>query len=74
MATQPENENRRESGARVPKSGKSRRPDPIHTGDRGDEPKEPYGLTESMEDRGGATRHHDGVQPPAASGIISPYE
>ncbi len=61
----PRDENERESGARVPKRGESRRPDPIHTGDKGDEPKQPYGLTEPLEDRGERTRHHDGVQPPA---------
>ncbi len=58
-------ENNRESGARVPKRGENRRPDPIHTGDKGDEPKRPYGLTEPVQDRGQSTRHYDGVQPPS---------
>jgi hypothetical protein len=49
-----------ESGARKPVPGISRRPDPVHTGDRGDEPKRPFGLTEPEEDRGDAMRHHDG--------------
>lgn len=49
-----------ESGARIPKPGKSVRPDPIHTGDRGDEPKKPYGLVESPEDVNDKTRHSDG--------------
>lgn len=49
-----------ESGARKPVAGRSRRPDPVHTGDPADEPKRPFGLTEPEEDRGDATRHHDG--------------
>ena len=49
-----------ETGARKPVEGESLRPDPIHTGDRGDEPKRPFGLIEPEEDRGDATRHHDG--------------
>ncbi|MCG7508261.1 hypothetical protein [Mesorhizobium retamae] len=49
-----------ETGARVPKPGKSLRPDPIHTGDRGDEPKKPYGLVEDREDVNDKTRHSDG--------------
>jgi hypothetical protein len=36
-----------EEGARAPKPGQSLRPDPIHTGDPADEPKQPYGLTET---------------------------
>ncbi len=40
-----------------------KRENPVHTGDPGDEPKQPYGLTEPMDDRGNATRHHNGVQP-----------
>ena len=57
-------ENKRETGDRKLQSEPNfRRENPVHTGDRGDEPKKPYGLTESMNDRGGATRHYDGVQP-----------
>jgi hypothetical protein len=53
-----------EEGARVPKAGQSLRPDPIHTGDPADEPKQPYGLTETTDDRGTRTRHHDGFETP----------
>jgi hypothetical protein len=51
-----------EEGARAPKPGRSLRPDPVHTGDPADEPKQPYGLTETMDDRGTRTGHHDGVE------------
>lgn len=37
-------------------------PNPVHTGDRDDEPRVPYGLTEPQDDRGAATRRHDGTQ------------
>ena len=57
------NDNNRESGARAPKPGTSLRPHPIHTGDRADEPKEPYGLTEPDDDVDDKTRHSDGQQP-----------
>jgi hypothetical protein len=57
------NDNNRETGARAPKSGISLRPDPIHTGDRGDEPKGPFGLTEPVDDVDEKTRHSDGQQP-----------
>jgi hypothetical protein len=56
-------ENNRETGARRPKAGVNRRPDPIHRGDRGDEPKEPYGLTESVDDVDEKPRHSDAQQP-----------
>lgn len=56
-------DNNREAGARAPKPGTSRRPDPIHTGDRDDAPKEPYGLTEPVDDVDEKTRHSDGQQP-----------
>jgi hypothetical protein len=53
--------NDRETGARAPKPDPvHRQPDPVDTGDRGDRPKKPYGLTEPMDDRGAKTRHHDG--------------
>lgn len=66
--------NRRHTGARkLEAHPEIREPDPVHTGDRGDEPKLPYGLTESLGDRGPATRHHDGTQPvdqePAADAV-----
>lgn len=49
--------------------------DLIHTGDPADEPKRPYGLTESSGDRGDATRHHDGRRPPdKSSGVPRPSE
>lgn len=38
-------------------------PNPVHTGDRDDEPRIPYGLTESLDDRSAAARHHDDGQP-----------
>lgn len=60
--------NESESGGRVPKSGASRRPDPIHTGDSADRPKKPYGLTESVDDRGSGTRHYDGKDSTAGTG------
>ncbi|WP_442580589.1 hypothetical protein ACSBOB_00870 [Mesorhizobium sp. ASY16-5R] len=56
-------ENNRETGVRKPQPGVSHRPDPIHSGDRGNEPKEPYGLTESVDDVDEKTRHADGQQP-----------
>lgn len=52
--------NNRETGGRMLKTGLSRRTDPIHTGDQGDEPKKPYGLTEPTSGHGEAPRHHDG--------------
>ncbi len=56
--------NRRETGSRkLQAHPEIKQPDPTHTGDKGDEPKTPYGLTEAMEDRGDATRHHDGKRP-----------
>jgi hypothetical protein len=68
MAIKSNSENLRESGARAPKEGKSQRPDPVHTGDKGDEPKAPYGLAESEIDRGNTTRHYDGVRSPGTTG------
>ena len=53
-----------EEGARVPKKGQSLRPDPVHTGDPADEPKQPYGLAEPMDDRGLVTRRQGGVEQP----------
>lgn len=64
----PTNDNRRETGGRALKARPDlQNPDPMQDGDRGDRPKEPYGLTEPLDDRGDATRHHDGtaVRPPA---------
>ena len=58
-----EDDNNRETGARQPKPGVNIRPNPIHTGDRGDEPKEPYGLTEPIDDVDEKTLHSDGQQP-----------
>lgn len=58
-----QDDNDRETGARAPKPGHSLRPDPIHTGDRGDEPKKPYGLTEPADDADEKTRHSDGQRP-----------
>lgn len=53
-----------ESGARKPLAvPEFHQENPVHTGDPADEPKEPYGLTEPLSDRGSATRHYDGVQP-----------
>lgn len=49
-----------ETGGRAPKPGKSLRPDPIHTGDRADEPKKPYGLVEDLNDVNDKTRHSEG--------------
>jgi hypothetical protein len=57
-----------ETGARKPLAGVSRRPDPVHTGDAGDEPRKPYGLTEPTDDRGEATRHYDGKDEEDARG------
>lgn len=58
----PEDTNHRETGGRVLKARPDlTNPDPLHDGDRGDKPKRPYGLTESLDDRGDATRHHDGT-------------
>lgn len=57
--------NRRETGARFRKEmPQSVRPNPVHTGDKGDEPKKPYGLTESIDDVNEKTRHSDGQNPP----------
>lgn len=49
-----------ETGARVPKPGKSLRPDLIHTGDPADEPKRPCGLVEDRDDVDDKPRHSDG--------------
>lgn len=49
-----------ETGARVPKPGKSLRPDPIHTGDPADEPKKPCGLVEDPADVNDKTRSSEG--------------
>lgn len=70
MPTKNSNDNASdyEEGARVPKPGRSRRPDPIHTGDKSDEPKEPYGLIEPREDRRQNARHDDGVMPSGKPG------
>ena len=57
------NDNNRETGAREPKAGVSQRPDQIHNGDRGDEPKKPYGLTEPVDEVDEKTRLSDGQQP-----------
>lgn len=57
----------RESGARKPVEAQ-RRPDVLDTGDRGDAPRTPYGLTEPNDDRGDATRHHDGRNPKRVEG------
>ena len=46
-------------------------PDVTHTGDRGDQPRIPYGLTEPMSDRGDATRHHDGKPIPEGEGAVA---
>jgi hypothetical protein len=56
-------ENNRETGARNPKPGVNICPNPVHTGDRGDEPKESFGLTEPVDDVDEKTRHSDGEQP-----------
>jgi hypothetical protein len=52
--------NHRETGARKLEPGWGKRPDPTDTGDKADRPRKPYGLTEPNDDRGDATRHHDG--------------
>jgi hypothetical protein len=57
-----DNRNQRETGARIlvsrPEVEKRNR---LDTGDAGDRPKRPYGLTEDENDRGASTRHYDGV-------------
>jgi hypothetical protein len=53
---------RYQSGARKPMAGESPGPQPIHTSERGHVPKRPYGLTESLEDKGDAERLQDGLQ------------
>ncbi|WP_274627574.1 hypothetical protein [Arvimicrobium flavum] len=57
-------ENKRETGGRVLKEDlRSPRPNPTHTGDRGDEPKEPYGLTRPVDETEEQTRTSDGTRP-----------
>lgn len=63
-----------ETGARKPLEGESRRYDGVHSGDKGDAPKKPYGLTEPHNDRGDAARHHDGVQPKEQQGQFAPSQ
>ena len=57
-------ENKRETGGRVLKEGPARRkPNPIDTGDRGDEPDRPYGLTRPVDETEAKTGTSEGVQP-----------
>lgn len=57
-------ENKRETGGRVLKEHPShRRPDPIDTGDGGDEPEKPYGLTRPVNETEAKIRTSEGVQP-----------
>ena len=63
-----EDSNRRETGGRkLEARPDAKMPDPLDTGDRGDKPREPYGLTEPLDDHGAETRHHDGTQPPTSA-------
>jgi hypothetical protein len=56
--------NKRETGGRVLKEGSAdNRPDPIDTGDKGDEPKKPYGLTRPVNETETKTRTSEGVRP-----------
>lgn len=61
--TNTESLNLREVGATKLKAAAEERmtPEFPHTGDKGDEPKEPYGLTEGVNDSGEKTRVSDGV-------------
>ena len=55
------NENRRETGGRVLKKDPSyQRPHPLDTGDRGDKPKKPYGLTRELDQTQEKGRTTDG--------------
>ena len=56
--------NRRETGARkLEPHPEIKRQSFVDTGDRGDDPERPYGLTQSMDERGSRTRQDDGKQP-----------
>ena len=58
--------NRRETGARKPMEDRTVEDrNPTETHDAGDQPKEPYGLTEPASDRD-SVRHSDGQQPPGS--------
>lgn len=65
-------QNKRATGARKFKARPDLdSPDVTHTGDRGDQPRIPYGLTEPTSDRGDATRHHDGKPMPEGDGTAA---
>ncbi len=57
------NDNRRETGARKLEERGSRRTPAPDTGDKGDRPKKPYGLTRPVDDTDDKTRQSDGRQP-----------
>ena len=60
-------ENKRETGGRILKEETAdRAPDPLDTGDKGDDPKKPYGLTRRVDETeakvrtsGGNLSRHD---------------
>lgn len=57
-------ENKRETGGRVLKGDPSYRPpDPLNTGDRGDEPRKPYGLTRRVDETEEKVRTSEGRSP-----------
>ena len=54
------NDNRRETGGRVPKVAEDQEPRPTtETGDRGDRPKKPYGLIRPAGESNEKTRQSD---------------